>query len=69
MIGYYAKEDLMSDKTKRIIRFTSVGVAVAGVVGLYVSGASDVDVSNVVKLGTMIASIAGSLISALLPRK
>jgi hypothetical protein len=69
MIDYYAKEAIMSDKTRRIVRFASAGIAVAGIVGLYVSGAKETDVSNVVKLGTMIAAIAGSLISTLLPRK
>lgn len=59
----------MSDKTKKIVRAVSTGVTVCGVVGLFVSGGTDIDVSNAVKLGTMIASILGSIITLALPRK
>lgn len=59
----------MSDKTKKIVRATSTGVTIVGVVGLFVSGASEAEVSSIVKVGTMIASIIGSLITAFVPRK
>lgn len=59
----------MSEKTKKIVRAVSTGVTVCGVVGLFISGASDTDVSNAVKVGTMIASIIGSIITLALPRK
>lgn len=59
----------MSDKTKRIVRFISTGVTIAGVVGLFVSGGTEADVSNAVKIGTMVAAIIGSLVTNLLPSK
>lgn len=58
----------MSDKTKRTIRAISTGVTILGVCGLWISGATDADVSNAVKVGTMIASIIGSIITLALPR-
>jgi hypothetical protein len=65
-----SKEDFyMSDKTKKVIRAISTGVTICGVVGLFVSGATDADVSTAVKVGTMIASIIGSIVTTLLPRK
>lgn len=64
-----SKEDFrMSDKTKKIVRFVSTGVTICGVVGLFVSGGTEADVSNAVKIGTMIASIIGSLVTVALPR-
>lgn len=64
-----SKEDFhMSDKTKKIVRFVSTGVTICGVVGLFVSGGTEVDVSNAVKIGTMIASIIGSIVTVALPR-
>lgn len=63
-IEHSLEEDFrMSDKTKKIIRFISTGVTVAGVVGLFVSGGTEADVSNAVRIGTMIASIIGSLVA------
>lgn len=59
----------MSEKTRKIVRYVSTGVTVLGVVGLFVSGGTDADVSNAVKVGTMIASIIGSLVTAVMPRK
>lgn len=59
----------MSDKTKKIVKAVSTGVTICGVVGLFVSGGTDADISNAVKVGTMIAAIIGSLVTALLPRK
>lgn len=59
----------MSEKTKKIVRAISTGVTVCGVVGLFVSGASEADVGNAIKVGTMIAAIIGSIITLALPRK
>lgn len=59
----------MSEKTKKIIRFTSTGITVLGVTGLFVSGATEADVSMSVKVGTMIASIICSFVTAVLPKK
>lgn len=58
----------MSDKTKRTIRAISTGVTILGVCGLWISGSTETDVSNAVKVGTMIASIIGSIITLALPR-
>lgn len=59
----YKKEDFhMADKAKKIIRFIATGVIVTGVVGLFVSGGSEADISNAVKIGTMIASIISSVV-------
>jgi hypothetical protein len=64
------KEDFfMSDKTKKVIRAVSTGVTICGVIGLFVSGGSEVDVSNAVKVGTMVAAIIGSLVTTFLPKK
>lgn len=63
------KEDLMSERTKRTIRAVSTGVTVIGVVGLWISGSTESDVSAAVKVGTMIASIIGSIITLAIPRK
>lgn len=64
------KEDFrMSEKTKKIVRSISTGVTICGVVGLFVSGATENDVSNVVKVGTMIAAVIGSIVTNFLPQK
>lgn len=65
----HIKEDLMSDKTKKIVRATSTAITVIGVVGLFISGSTEADVSAAVKVGTMIASIIGSIVTLVLPRK
>lgn len=59
----------MSEQTKKIVRAVSTGVTICGVVGLFISGATEVEVSNAVKVGTMIAAIVGSIITTLLPKK
>lgn len=63
------KEDKMSDKVKKVVRAVSTAITIAGVVGLFVSGGSETDVSNAVKIGTMIASIIGSIVTLALPTK
>jgi hypothetical protein len=63
------KESTMSQKTKSIVRAVSTGVTICGVVGLFVSGATEVDVSNAVKVGAMIAAIVSSLVTTLLSKK
>lgn len=64
------KEDFrMSEQTKKIVRAVSTGVTICGVVGLFVSGATETDVSTAVKVGTMIAAIIGSIVTTFLPRE
>lgn len=63
-IEHPIEEDFhMSDKTKKIVRFVATGVTIAGIVGLFVSGGTEADVSNAVKIGTMIAAILGSIVT------
>lgn len=64
-----SKEALMSEKTKKILRASSTVITVVGVCGLGITGATDADVSNIVRVGTMIASVIGSLITLAIPRK
>lgn len=62
------REVRMSDKTKRTIRAISTGITILGVCGLWISGSTEANVSSAVKVGTMIASIIGSIITLALPR-
>lgn len=55
----------MSDKTKKITRTAATILTIGGVVGLFVSGSTDADVSNIVKIGTMIATVIGTVVTNL----
>lgn len=59
----------MSDKTRKIIKGTSMAVTVLGVCGLVVTGATEADVSMAVKVGTGIAAVIASIITACLPKQ
>lgn len=52
----------MSDKAKKITKTVATIVTISGVVGLSVSGSSDVDVANIVKIGTTIATVISTLV-------
>lgn len=70
--GYYNltyEEENMSDKTKKVVKATSMCVTVLGIAGLVVSGATDAEISLAVKVGTGIAAIIGSIITAILPKQ
>lgn len=65
-----SKEDFaMSDKTRKTIKAVSMSVTVLGVCGLVVSGATENDISLAVKVGTGIAAVIATFITALLPKK
>lgn len=55
----------MSDKTKKITRTAATILTIGGVVGLFVSGAADAEVSSVVKIGTMIATVVSTIVTNL----
>lgn len=59
----------MSDKTKKVVKATSMCITVLGITGLVVTGATDADVSLAIKVGTGIAAIIGSIVTAMLPKK
>lgn len=59
----------MSDKARKIIKGTSMAITVLGVCGLVVSGATENDISLAVKVGTGIAAVIASVITAFLPKK
>lgn len=59
----------MSEKTRKIIKGTSMAVTVLGVCGLVATGATDSDISLAVKVGTGIAAVIASIITACLPKK
>lgn len=67
--NFFQQEGNMSDKTKKVVKATSMCVTVLGITGLVVTGATDADISLAIKVGTGIAAIIGSIITALLPKK
>lgn len=63
------EEENMSDKTKKAVKAASMCVTVLGITGLIVTGATDADVSLAIKVGTGIAAIIGSIVTAILPKQ
>lgn len=59
----------MSENTKKVVKATCMAVTVLGVAGLVVTGATDNDISLAVKVGTGIAAVIASVVTALLPKK
>lgn len=54
----------MSSQTKKMTKVVSTIITIGGVVGLFVSGSSDVEVSNLVKVGTMIATVISTMVTS-----
>jgi len=57
----------MSEKTRKIVKGTSVAITVLGVTGLVLTGATDSDISLAVKVGTGIAAVIATFVTAQLP--